>query len=42
MPAGSEHPNLTAQFRRGMYALLKDTLGPDWDGPDEEESVRNP
>ncbi|MFI9568792.1 hypothetical protein [Streptomyces rishiriensis] len=34
---------VTAQFRKSMYALLKDTLVPEfWEGPDEEEPVRTP
>ncbi|MER6290322.1 hypothetical protein [Streptomyces sviceus] len=34
---------VTAQFRKSMYALLKDTLGPEfWEGPDEEEPLRTP
>lgn len=34
---------VTAQFRKSMYALLKDTLGPEfWEGPDAEEPLRTP
>jgi hypothetical protein len=34
---------VTAQFRKSMYALLKDTLGPAfWEGPDAEEPLRTP
>ncbi|MFJ9026630.1 hypothetical protein ACIRPU_42830 [Streptomyces sp. NPDC102259] len=31
---------VTAQFRKSMYALLKDALGPGfWEGPDAEEPL---
>ena len=34
---------VTAHFRKSMYALLKDTLGPEfWEGPESEDPLPAP